>query len=332
MANNFDWWRNALKGERGPITADDPEPGFYESRFKSRETGKVTRSTVAYWYDTNDGGLRCHKNGRDVDDLDAREMWPYASKYPIPEDTYHAVRAGKPWPDVDAATETAESDDTKSEAEKLVDKIVEAKKNVVLYEKIDSDELSAKAQSLRAELTSLAGRLDKERETLVRPHIDAQRAINGAWNPHINDAKNQAAIIRKAQEKWEDDKREAQREAERLAQKAADEENARLAAIHQQRSEDAEQFNETPPPAPAPVAPAPQSNMPAPSTQIRGGTGRAASVSVYHEAEITDQDAVYQHFKTDAALKNLLLQLAQSATNAGIAVPGVVTHERSKVR
>lgn len=331
MKNDFSWYLNALKGVRGPITADDPEPGFYESRFKNRDTGKVTRSIVAYWYDSNDGGLRCHKNGRDVDDLAAREMWPYASKYPITEETYHAVRAGKPWPDVDGAADSAAEDDgTKSEAEKLVEKIKAAKANVPLYAKIDSDELSAKAQSLRSELTGLAGRLDKEREALVRPHIDAQRAINGAWNPHINDAKDQATLIRKAQEKWEDDKREAARRAQAAIDREIEEARRKHdATVAKAAAEGKEPPSEYPL---IPSGPAPQSNMPAPSTQIRGGTGRAASVSVYHEAEITDQDAVYQHFKTDAALKNLLLQLAQSATNAGIKVPGVVTHERSKVR
>jgi len=324
MKNDFSWYLNALKGVRGPITADDPEPGFYESRFKNRDTGKVTRSIVAYWHDSNDGGLRCHKNGRDVDDLAAREMWPYASKYPITEETYHAVRAGKPWPDVDGTVDAATEDDgTKSEAEKLVDKIKAAKANVPLYTKIDSDELSAKAQSLRSELTALAGRLDKEREALVRPHIDAQRDINGAWNPHIKEAKDQATLIRKAQEKWEDDKREAARRAQDELDRQAEEARRKLEAA---------QADGKPAPVDDAPPPPPQSNMPAPSTQIRGGTRRAASVSVWHEAEITDQDAVYQHFKTDAAVKNLLRQLAQNATNAGITVPGVVTHERSKVR
>lgn len=333
MKNDFTWYTNALKGERGPISADEPQPGFYENRRKDRQTGKINRDLFAYWHDTNDGSLRCHRNGRDMDELDAIEAWPFASKRPIPEQTYRDVLAGKPWPDDDkAVSETAEDDAEKTAAEKLRDEIIVAKKGVPDYAKIESDEQAGRGQSLRSLLTTLAGKLDKERETLVRPHVDAQRKINGAWNPTIKDAKDQADIIKRALEKWEDDKREAQREAARLAQKAADEENARRAAIHQQKSDDAGQFNEPPPPAPAQVVPEVQSNMPAPSAKISGGSGRAASVSTYYEAEIVDQDAVYQHFKADAALKNLLLQLAQNATNAGIVVPGVTTHERSKIR
>lgn len=328
MKNDFTWYTNALKGERGPISADEPQPGFYENRRKDRQTGKVNRDLFAYWHDSNDGSLRCHRNGRDMDELDAIEAWPFASKRPIPEQTYRDVLAGKPWPDDDKAVSETAEDTEKTAAEKLRDEIIAAKKGVTDYVKIESDEQAGRGQSLRSLLTTLAGKLDKERETLVRPHVDAQRDINGAWNPTIKDAKDQANVIKRALEKWEDDKREAQREAARLAQKAADEENARRAAIHQQKSDDA---------GSAPMVrfvelPEVQSNMPAPSAKISGGSGRAANVSTYYEAEIVDQDAVYQHFKTDAALKNLLLQLAQNATNAGIVVPGVTTHERSKVR
>lgn len=331
--NDFSWWQNALTGTRGQISADDPEPGFYENRRKDKVSGKVSRDLVAYWHDSNDGELRCHRNGRDVDDLRAREMWPYASKYPVPEHTYRDVLGGQPWPDEASAVNGADEDDgEKSPTEKIIADITKARADRENYKKIDSDEQSGRGQSLRSLLTTLSGKLDKEREALVRPHLDAQRDINSRYNPIIKAAKDDADAIKKALEAWEDDKREAARVATAAAQKAADEENARLAAIHQQKSDDAEQFNEPAPPPPAPVAPAPQSNMPAPAAQIRGGAGRAASVSTWHEVVIDDEAAVYAHLKGAPELTALILQLAQKAVNAGLTVPGTHTVEKTRVR
>jgi hypothetical protein len=47
----------------------------------------------------------------------------------------------------------------------------------------------------------------------------------------------------------------------------------------------------------------PKSNAPAPLAKIKGATGRAASVGAVKVAEITDWNAVYQHFADNEQVK-----------------------------
>ena len=88
----FTWWQNALKGERGPIDGDNPRAGYYRSKAKDKTLG-----AVAYWYDSNSSELRCQQNGRDIDDLRAREMWPHVSRRPIAEDVFWHFRDTGIW-------------------------------------------------------------------------------------------------------------------------------------------------------------------------------------------------------------------------------------------
>jgi len=324
--NDFTWHTNALKGVRGPINADDPEPGFYENRWKDRQTGDVTRQPVAYWYDTNNGELRCHKNGRDVEELRAREMWPHASKRPITREGYDSALKGIWLDDAKGVSDAAAlaNDEDLTPAQKIIKEIEEAKKDLPNYLKIDSDDVAAKGQSLRSLFTTLAGKLDKEREALVRPHLDAQRDINAQYNPAINAAKADANTIKKALEQHETDKRVAQRAAE-ARQAELDAEAARNADWQA-----AAPVGSVPEPVAAPVRVV--SNAPPPSTQIKGGSGRAASVSTYQHVLSIDIDKVFEQFKGDAHLMATLMELAQKAINAGIPVPGATTEERAKVR
>jgi len=78
---SFTWWQNALNGVRGEIDADNPRAGFYRSKRKDKSL-----HGVAIWYDSNSGDLRYQEDGRDVDDLRARERWPHDSRRPISED------------------------------------------------------------------------------------------------------------------------------------------------------------------------------------------------------------------------------------------------------
>lgn len=324
-SNSYDWHTNALKGVRGPIQEDDPQTGWYENRRKDKRTGKVTRDLVAFWKDTNDGSQRIHINGRDPGpNANTDMLWVFASKYPISAEVYAEVLKTGKWPDdAKAVSDVAalETGEDLTPAEKIVREIAEARKDLPTYAKIDSDDTAAKAQSLRSLLTGLAGRLDKEREALVRPHIDAQREINGVWNPHIKAAQADAATVRAAQEAWETEKRVAAR----LAQEAAD----KLAREAAEAARKAEEQGKPPPPPPAPPPP---SNAPAPSTQIKGGSGRAASVSTYQHVLSIDEDKVFAQFKGNPELSALLVALAQKAINAGIPVPGAVTEERAKVK
>lgn len=320
--DSFEWHSNALKGVRGPIFDGEPMSGWYENRRKNKNTGKTERNLVAYWKDSHDGSQRCHLNGRDVDNDTAQTMWPFASKRPIPADIYHAVMAGAPWPDsADSVNAHAEAEDDGSDPmAALVKEIAKAKADIPNYAKIESDDQLVKAQSLRSLLTTLAGKLDKMREALVRPHIDAQREVNSAWNPIIADAKDAAAKVRAPMEAWESFKREQARKAH------AEEE--RKQREFEAAARKAEEAGKPAPPPPAAVVP----NAPPPVAKIAGGGGRAASVSVWNEVIIDDEAAVYAYLKGNADLTALILKLAQKASDAGLKVPGTHTDERTKIR
>jgi hypothetical protein len=206
----------------------------------------------------------------------------------------------------------------------IIREINEAKAGVSQYDKIDSDEMAGRALSLKNEITTLAGKLDKIREGLVRPHVDAQAEINGKYNPIIKDAKAQGPILLGAIGKWEDTKREAQRRAE-IEQRRRDEEARK-----------AQEWNEAAPPGsiPEPIKTEPpiQSNAPQPKAQVAAAVGRKASVKIAKFVTDVNIDKAFAQFRNEAGLKLLLIDFAQKAVNAGLSVDGATIEERSVVR
>lgn len=289
---SFSWWSAALKGMRGPIDANDPKSGFY--RAKSRDK---TLSAVAIWYDSNSGNLRYQENGRDIDELRARERWPYVSKTPISEETFWAFRDTGVWPDIDGAAQSGtppenapdESDPTLT----LTAKIAAAKANIAQYLKIDSDELATKARSLQSALLGFKGEAVKNHKAEKQPLTDAGRLVDAKWFPLRDTADAGAIELRTALEDWE--------LAKRKAAQAAEERGV-------------------------------PSNMPAPSSKVVGGSGRAATPKPWNEVVSIDIDAVFKQFRDEPRLREDLMMFAQEAINAGIAVPGAKTEERIRLR
>lgn len=307
---SFEWHEAALNGNRGPIDADNPKAGFY--RTKAQHNGGYV--PVAYWYDSHDGTLRCHKNGRSVEDMAAREMWPHAARRPISAAAYWYRMDNGAWLDDDpAAAATAKGPDIDPEIDPVGSmraEIDKARAGVDAYKAIDSDEQAAKAQTLRSALTTLSGKADKARKAAKEPHLEAGRAVDAQWNPLVNDAAAAANTIKRAIEAWEDVKRANARRAAQEAEKAARE---------------AQEAGKPAPPPPA-------QNTPAPSTQIKGASGRAASVSVKPIVVSIDIDKCFVQFRDAPALAALFTILAQKAIDAGIPVPGATTEERSVIR
>jgi hypothetical protein len=321
MTDDFSWHENALKGIRGPIYDGEPQSGFYRQK---RQDG--TYEPVAYWKDTNTGEQRCHVNGKSPQDPHRMmEIWPYASRYPISQEAYwHRIDTGA-WldndpgaaaaakgPDIDPATDPVGS--MKSEIEK-------ARAGLDAYKTIESDEQSAKAQTLRSALTALSGKADKARVAEKEPHLEAGRQVDAKWQPLVKTAKDGADAIRKALESWEDFKRDQARKAQAEAD--------RIAREHAEAARKAEEANQPPPPPPpAPVV----SNAPAPSTQIKGASGRAASVGVKKVVTAIDVDKAFKQFRDKPELYAFLLDLSQKALNAGIPPDGATIEEKSDIR
>jgi len=348
----FDWWKSALKGIRGPISEGEPMQGYYRSRVKNRQTGEETLRAVAYWY--RGDRLCCQVDTKPMEGEQLQRWvgyWPYVSKEPVTYEAWSAVvKEGKPWPDqhviekaapAEASTQPldanghppaagaaeplhgAEPAMTHTDASngkpvgqltpqgQLKMEIDAAIKSMSRYVKpgekgepvnlITSDDMAGAAQSLRDALNKLANKAKKAREEANRPHNDAIRANGLIWSPLETMAKDAGIALRDGPMKaWEVHKRDQQARANIAAQAAS-------AASGQ--------------------TVAPRSNAPAPSAQIKGATGKAASVSTVKVAEIEDIDKVFQHFKNDAQVRAILQGLATAAIRAGISVPGAIEKE-----
>jgi len=198
--------------------------------------------------------------------------------------------------------------------------IEKARAGLGTYKAIESDEQAAKGQTLRSTLTGLSGKADKARAAEKEPHLEASRKVDAKWQPLVKTAKEGADEIRKALETWENTKREA-------ARRAADE-AARRQREYEAAARKAEEANQ-----PAPEPPPPSiTNTPAPSAQIKGASGRTASVSTKPFVVSIDIDKFVAQFRTDPNLLSALTELAQKYTAAGIKVDGAVIEERAVVR
>ena len=319
---SFDWHAAALKGTRGTIDADNPKSGFYRTR---AARGSKDFIPVAFWYDSNTGDLRCHRNGKNVDELLARELWPYASKNPVSAEAYWAKRDTGQWPDNDATAAVVadgpEIDPAADPVGSLKAEIDKALTGVSAYKAIESDEQAARGQTLRSALTTLSGTADKKRIAEKEPHLQASRDVDAKWQPLVKSAKQGADDIRTALGKWEDTKREALRAAQAEADRKARE--------HADAVRAAEVANQPPPPPlAAPVVP----NTPAPSTQIKGASGRTAHVGVKRVVVAIDLQKAWEQFGGQPEVYEFLLNLAQKAIDAGIETPCATVEEKSAIR
>lgn len=220
-------WRAALAGTRGPINADEPDSGFYETRSKNKATNEVTRNVVAYWYEA--GGwlvkgaaakLYC-KGGSGpgsfmLGDIMARERWPYASKRPITKAVYDAVCAGKGWPDENAmatadrertaatsdgaprsnSAAVVDPDSIEALTERLDDLAREAEK-LIEAGAAKTQAASDQAADLADRLRGIEKRADELRDKEKRPHMDAATAVQKKWAPIVVRADDCKARLKK---------------------------------------------------------------------------------------------------------------------------------------
>lgn len=292
-------------------------PGFYRQRKKDK-----SYEPVAYWKDSTTGEMRCHVSGRQPDDLRMMEIWPYAAKHPITEEAYwHRMDTGE-WKDIDVgASKTAKGpalDPEEDPVASLKAEIDAASDGLDAYKKIDSDDTSARAQTLRSTLQGLSNKADKAREAEKAPHLAAGRAVDDKWQPLVKDAKTKADTIRTAMEAWENEKRRIAREAEETIRAA----QAATATEHSAGSNSPPQI-ETRPAAPAP------------STRISGGSGRTASVGTKRVLISVDLQKCWEKMGGQPEVLRMFTELAEQNISAGRFTAdelGAVFEERASVR
>lgn len=319
---SFTWWQNALKGERGPIDADNPRSGFYRSKAKDKSL-----HAVAIWYDSNTNELRYQQDGRDVDDLRARERWPHDSKRPISEETFWAFRDTGVWPDVAemvpaanrnvSASDNAEPDDTPLDQQHatLIDNAIAA-----ALTKVTSESEAAQALGSKNRIAELRLAADKAGKAEYQPPYQEYQRLYGVWTPPVKRAEAKEKELNTIVLTFRESERKRIAAEQAIAdakQREIDEANARAAdrAIAAGEPEQPPEIEEMPLPA-----------TPAPLTPTYGTRKLKEELHTILES-ITDYDAVYTFLKAEPKVRALLLELATAKVKAGFTVPGTTTRQ-----
>lgn len=292
------WWQNALKGVFGEVSADEPMTGFYRGKRTDKQTGAVTFYCIAYWYRA-DGTLRCQIDGRDVEDMRAREMWTYVCRRPISHELFEAVRNGEPWPDVNdvVAGHNAAPPDDSIEAikERIEDLAREAERLMAAGgagDQATADQASDVANTL-GELQNKAIALHKAEK---QPHLDAGRAVDTKWfslRDRADEIKKRLKAI--VVMPW-------------LTKKAKEAEAAKVAAIQ----------------TGAPLETVAEVRATA------GSSKRSTGLRTYYFAEITDRAALFESLRDHPDVVAVIEKIANAAASKQVALPGCVVKSEKR--
>ena len=343
----WDYWQAALAGTAGATSEGYPEQGFWR---KPNQKGGF--DAVAIWWQDGQWWARLGADRYE----DAIQIWTWCAKHPIAHEEYEKVLAGGTWSNLDPvvaeqiaegqagkkaqARREAAAGNNSSEAdpaEILKDQIEAALKGVDAYGKIESDEQAGAAISLRNRLNELKNEADKLREKMVRPHLDAQQAINGKWMPLVKGAEAGGKKLVKLCEVWESAKLAERRkaEAEALARaRAREEDERRLQDAQAAAMADGRELPPHDPETGELIEFPPDELPPAPAkTQVRGSYGKAAAITVKKAVTaIDDIDALFAFMRERTEVHDCLFKLAQRAVDAGHEVPGVTVEEKAKMK
>ncbi len=316
----FDWWSLALAGEKVEINADAPQSGFY----------KMRRHKDGPWLPVmirmHEGMLRC-RVGNDSN-ADAHDTWTYCAGNPVTKDAAaYAFKHGK-W-ETDAPT-IGDNSGSATPLELLRD-YIETARAWFKGKKLDTQKAVDEAANYAAQLTKLKNDADRERDGLVRPHLDAQRDINAKYKPQIEDADAMVKTIKRACDDFlraEKARLEAEQRAKYAAELKAAEEARK--AVEEQRQKQLQDdpiafFTSPEPEVPAmPATPEPV------KVQAGGQRGKKMALRTYTVHEVTDYAAALAWAKDDPKVIEAVTAVCVAAARAGATVPGVTTRQEER--
>src|SRR5262245_6919642 len=296
MSNSYEYWEKALADPKALQAREFTVTEEPQPGFYRTKEGRP----VAVWQEI-DGQMVMQTKGGMVDKDDQSDLWLRCAKRPVTEEAYYQAMETGTWPDRDSAIDGVSYSQT-NDPEQDIDRLAEAAE---AYGEILDDETSARAVSLRAAILEQHKRADTIREGEKAPHLKRAREVDEIWMPVVKKARRAADRLRALIEGWETTKRRKAREAEE-ARQATD---ARFAATV-------------------------FSQQPAPSTQIRSGYGRAASVRERRVVtDIVNIDAAINYYLNDPRLRTALIAFAQADIDKkpDLMVPGFEVEMQAKV-
>ncbi|HWW46275.1 MAG TPA: hypothetical protein VNZ94_00350 [Xanthobacteraceae bacterium] len=290
MSTEYTWWRNALKGVFGPINADEPMTGFYRGKRRNKQTGEVTFQPVAYWY--KDGVLHCRVDGQPVEDLRAREIWPYVSRNPVTDKIYFAVvNEGQQWPDLNDAVighNSAPVDDDIDAIRDRIEDLAREAERMIKAGAAGSEDSANQASDLANTFGELQTKIVNLHKVEKQPHLEAGRAVDTKWfvlRDRADDLKKRlkSIVVTPFLRKKDDEARAAQ-----------------IAAIQTGK----------------PVEEVPQTRV------VAGSSKRSTGLRTYQTAKIVDRDKLLESLRDHPELNALLQSIADKAAKSKIALPG----------
>lgn len=320
MSNIWQWWQDALAGKAPAIDANTPQCGFYKKR--DGKGGKWL--PVMIRFDDN-GALRCRVG--DDSAADPFDVWTWCAGNPVSKEAAKVAFETGSFPgDVELAPVGHNSGDL-SLAEQIRDYAATALgwlNKAGVKDKQSSD----MAANYRAELLRLSKEADRERETEKRPHDEAAKAVQAKWKPLIDEATGAANTLRDELTKWMRAE-EARLEAERRAKWEAEQKEA---AAERKRIEDERAALMRDDPISALTSPEPElPAAPQPPEPVKvnagGQRGRAAGLRTVTKYVVTDHTKALAFFAESEDVRELVQKLADRASKAGVAVPGVEKQE-----
>lgn len=305
------YWRAACEGKF--LDHDGPQWGYYRDRTRRRAFALSEQNgQIAVYHCGADAFIP-----RDRDEL--LDLWRNISRHAVRYEVFEDFRLTGKWPET---VEPIVVDHTPkaSPAERFAADVAAVAAAARAWfesigKEITNDEQDGRLKSYCDKIASLERLAETTRDGLVRPHLEAQRAINAEWKPVVDTAKTTRTSIAAVSEKYRiarlakiEAERQAAAEAARAEQVRVAEENADRIARAREHGEEIR---------PEDLAPIPTAQAPiAPPTGLR-------TVDVF---TWTDQRAFFEHVAKMNAIPEQLLRegekIARKWLKDGVQFPG----------
>jgi hypothetical protein len=314
MNDVWQFWRDALAGNVFAIDVNSPQCGFYKCR--DGKGGQWLPVMIRM-----DGSeLRCRVG--DNSSADPFEIWTWCAVNPISkEDAKIAFDTGN-FPG-DAPAAIGDNSGDLSLSEQIKDYATQA---LTWLRKAGITDTASKdrAANYRQELLRLKKDADAHRVAEKKPHDDAVKAVQKKWVPLIDEADLAAEKLRWALTDFmtaEKRKIEAEQRAKYEAeQKAAAAARAEIEAQRaKQMRDDPIAALTSPEPELPPMPVVPERVV----VQAGGQRGRKTGLREVTKYIVKDHKAALAFFADSEDVRDLVAKLAERASKAGVAVPGV---------
>lgn len=336
--DRWTWWRAACRGEFGDIHPDQPEQGYYRTRYKDRQW-----EPVAIWY--ADGYWHAIRNGKPVEDVE--ELWSFACRNPISYKIYVEAINGHGFPDEPPAPMGHNLSTDPHTALELELQGEREQAEEFLARPIADQAAADKIGIWTRRILDIGKRADQQHAIEKAPHLAAGRAVDEKWRGLTSEA---TALVERLRQHVKDfmlrakraeEKRVAEearkarqlREAAQQAQEAAAQ--AQKAKIedgvthgHEIALENARQQQQ----ADELMELARAAEAAAVAKPIHAGrTGAKLYIKTKQRARIVNYDQCLQALKDNTKIRELVQKLADKSAADGTALPGTELYDEEKV-